>query len=389
MTDLSFTTPQEPLLAARILVEDCNNVLLDVDDIDRKVIAARERERSGLTDPQSLSLGMQAENDKELMQRRGVILSFITSVLRLSSSPILSSSSSNDTYQSPIQSDGVFEVIRACQPSSGHSSHLSLFMQRVMMLSKGRKMLSRTLLTLASTPFAGSQPQANPHALHLIWAALRTSHLFFGAPSSNQANPSTSFLFYLTGSSSSIGASDATSALAESSSKVAYALIEAMQRIVSAPDHVTGCLEALCQGLGFSSVQKKGAPPLPPTASILPFLRTNKAAVTTPLSQSRGEWLGDVIVMLMARGQELRHEDHGSVTQRWMAASQRLAELILAHLSGVAFILASASQSGGLNASMAATLRSLAGREVIAAVSIHVLDETKARMQAALTALGI
>lgn len=89
-------------------MEDCNNVLLDVDDIDRKLIAARARERSGV-EPQSLSSGMQAENDKELIQRRGVLLSFISSVLRLPPSPCLSSSPS-DTYQSSNQSDGVFEV---------------------------------------------------------------------------------------------------------------------------------------------------------------------------------------------------------------------------------------------------------------------------------------
>jgi hypothetical protein len=254
-----------------------------------------------------------------------------------------------------------------------------------MMLSKGRKMISRTLLTLS----VSFNPKSNPQALHLIWAALRTSHLFFGAPTSPQVNSATSFLFYLTGSSSSTGASDAASALAESSSKVAHALVEAVQRIVSSPDHITGCLEALCQGLGYSTVQKKGAPPLPPTASILPLLRTNKAAVSGPLSPSRNEWLGDVIIKLMARGQELMADGTGLVAQRWAAAAQQMAELILAHLGGVSFILSSASQSGGVNASVAAALKSLAGKEVIAAVLPHVDEQTRAMVQGGLTKLGI
>lgn len=93
-------------------MEDCNNVLLDLDDIDRMVIAVRAREKSGSMEPQPLSVGMQAEVDKELVNRRGVLLSFITSVLRLPSSPLLSSPSA-DAYQSANQTDGVFEVKQA------------------------------------------------------------------------------------------------------------------------------------------------------------------------------------------------------------------------------------------------------------------------------------
>lgn len=256
------------------------------------------------------------------------------------------------------------------------------------MLSKGRKMLSRTLLTLSAS-HPGLNPQPNPMSIHLLWAALRSAHLFFGAQPSSQVNAPTSFLFYLTGSSPSIGASDVASALAESSAMVAHALAEAIQRIVSSSDHIVGCLEALCQGLGASTTQKKGAPPLPPTAAILPFLRTNKAVVAGPLSQPRNEWLGDVTIKLMEKGRELVAHDQGTVAQRWSAASQRLAELILAHLGAVAYIAASASQSGGINPSVAAALKPLAGREVTHAVAAHVDELTKDRMMAGLATLGV
>ena len=305
-------------------MEDCTSNLLDVDDIDRKITAARARERAGHPDPNSLSSGMMAEDNRGLMQRRGQLLSGIISPFRLPTTPLLSQSSSpSDPYQSSHQSDGVF--------------------QRVMMLSKGRKLLSRVLLTLNS-PLQGSSN--NPQAIHLIWAALRASHLFFGAsPSGSATNPATSFLFYLTGSSP-VGGSDAASALADSSSRVAQALIEAMQSIVSSPGDITSCLESLTYGLSLSTVSKKGAPPPHPTASILPLIRTNKAVASGSLSQSRHEWLSDVIVKLITRGQEVLSAGlvDSSVIQRWSAAAQRMAELLTAHLGGVAFLLKSPSQ---------------------------------------------
>lgn len=372
---------QEPLLAARIMVEDCMSLLLDVDDIDRKVKAARARvgglnaplqkEEGGGT-PSTLSAGMQAEDTRSLNQRRSLLLSGIISSFHLPTLPIpLHPQGQADTaYAFQGQTDGVF--------------------QSVMMLSKGRKMLSRVILALCSSDPA---PQATPQAMHLLYATLRNVNLFFGTPSSSLPNSSTSFLFYLTGSSPIGGGSDASSALADASSLVAHSIVIALQRMPMTPGEITSCLEALTYGLMSSSVQKKGSTPLPPTASILPLIRTNKASLPSSSGMNRSSsqlWLGEIIIKVMNQGQELMahptsHQQPGlgyglEVMTKWQSASIRMAELMIAHLNGVAFIHSAAAQSGNV-AGVANVIQSLAGRDIIASIVPHVSnDELRTRM---------
>ena len=139
---------QEPLLAARIMIEDCMCLLLDVDDIDRMFIMA-----DGYR-----------EDEMQLRQRRSLLMEGFAASLRLPDTSML-----NITHPPPSldgrmeSSDGVF--------------------LRLMALHKGRVMLARALRLLypslqAEARAMGVGPVRSP-PLRLAWALLRNLRVLF------------------------------------------------------------------------------------------------------------------------------------------------------------------------------------------------------------------
>ncbi|KAL0039498.1 hypothetical protein WJX79_010600 [Trebouxia sp. C0005] len=139
---------QEPLLAARIMIEDCMCLLLDVDDIDRMFIMA----------------GGYREDEMQLQQRRSLLMEGFAASLRLPDTSMLSTAQPSPASDSKLESsDGVF--------------------LRLMALPKGRVMLARALRLLHPSPQAearsiGVGPVRSP-PLRLAWALLRNLRVLF------------------------------------------------------------------------------------------------------------------------------------------------------------------------------------------------------------------
>ena len=170
---------QEPLLAARIMIEDCLNLLLDVDDIDRIFkSAAAKGAGAGMMPPPPPAVNADGkaahplrmpEAAEDLLQRRALLLAGITSSFRLPTTPTIPPSDGGSPSPMPASGDGIFH--------------------RVMVLAKGRNVLARTLRVLAPPPLPplpnGAQrplpsvPHLDP--IHLLWASLRGAVLLFGA----------------------------------------------------------------------------------------------------------------------------------------------------------------------------------------------------------------
>ena len=139
----------EPLLAARIMIEDCMCLLLDVDDIDRMFIMA-----DGFR-----------EDEMQLRQRRSLLMEGFAASLRLPDTSMLNITPHPPSPQDPRleSSDGVF--------------------LRLMALHKGRVMLARDLRLLYPSPQAearsmGVGPVRSP-PLRLAWALLRNLRVLF------------------------------------------------------------------------------------------------------------------------------------------------------------------------------------------------------------------
>jgi len=139
---------QEPLLAARIMIEDCMCLLLDVDDIDRMFIMA----------------GGYREDEMQLQQRRSLLMEGFAASLRLPDTSMLNTAQPSPASDSRLEStDGVF--------------------LRLMALHKGRVMLARALRLLYPSPQAearsmGVGPVRSP-PLRLAWALLRNLRVLF------------------------------------------------------------------------------------------------------------------------------------------------------------------------------------------------------------------
>ena len=119
---------QEPALAARIMIEDCMALILDVQDVDRIFIA---------------SGGRNIENEDALKQRRTLLMEGLASSLRLSEAPQGKAS----------DSDGVF--------------------LRLLTRNKGRVLASRALKMIHPPEEMNLSPTKVAPNYRVLWALLR------------------------------------------------------------------------------------------------------------------------------------------------------------------------------------------------------------------------
>lgn len=159
---------QEPLLAARIMIEDCMCLLLDVDDIDRMFIMA-----DGFR-----------EDEMQLRQRRSLLMEGFAASLRLPDTSMLNITHPPSPQDARLESsDGVF--------------------LRLMALHKGRVMLARALRLLFPSPHPETRSMGGVAAhrppLRLAWALLRNLRVLFtpgglrAAPGAGQSPKHTPF----------------------------------------------------------------------------------------------------------------------------------------------------------------------------------------------------
>ena len=117
------------MLAARIMVEDCMSLLLDVDDIERMF-------------RQGVAKGMRVEGADALMQRRAVLMEGLASSLRLPDEAVLAGAHSDAAAGDKSSSDGVF--------------------LRLVTLPKGRRLLAQSLAGSSLPLSLPAAPQIAP-----------------------------------------------------------------------------------------------------------------------------------------------------------------------------------------------------------------------------------
>jgi DNA topoisomerase 2-associated protein PAT1 len=363
---------QEPRLAARIMLEDCLALLLDVDDIDRCFAAAAAR-------------GVLPPDADGLRTRRALLAAGITSSFNLPPTPQgITSSQQGDGQQGGGTGDGVF--------------------LRVLMLPKGRTMLARALRTLLSSPptpngITQHQQQAKSAALNssgmpevaggahhpqlLLWALLRNAHNIFG--------------------SAGMVAGDAARQieLVDATHRLAAAARDGISKLAT-PAALLSALQAYVAALQAHSAAQ--GPASSPTDALLPYASTrtgssSSSATTSGSGQAPAggtgtqsaaapslnpavppDWLGEVVASLLQRGDQVGMEDApGGVQQAWSEAVQCVVSSHEKHLEALAVVHSAAHTAG--NREALGLVRSLTCRPLAQALMGHVSEGQRARLR--------
>lgn len=319
---------QEPLLAARIMVEDCMNLLLDVDDIDRCFASAAAR-------------GAPVADAEQMSQRRALLVAGITSSFRLPSMPA---------------------AVGVNDAAGGGSSNSDGVFLRIMGLPKGRTLLARTLRVLM--PAAGaeenvssatSSADTNPHLL--LWAFMRNAIRIFGAPVQG-LDPSSE------------------RSLLENTHKLAGAARQAVLKLSSA-QHVVDVLTAFVTGTKqhIASLPSNSSPM---DAAMLPLANTRSAVTGTSSTAGAGhqEWLGEVLQAVVQRADQLGRED---MPWEWQQLVSSLVGLVLKHLEVLQMVHAAAAASN--NSEALALVVSLTCKPLVHALSGHTSEHQRAQLR--------
>ncbi|GAB4820628.1 hypothetical protein N2152v2_007674 [Parachlorella kessleri] len=281
---------QEPLLAARIMIEDCMALLLDVEDIDRIFGAAG---------------AAQLEAEGALRTRRVLLMEGFAVSLRLPESPVPSKAHrtpSSDELSAAAAEPG--SAGGAGGPSGRPEMGDGVFL-RLMSLPKGKTLTARALRLVyppaaAEGPRSGSsqslggggdtpkaagaagaggdqQPQGPPN-LRVVWAVMRNLRaLFSGRTSAGR------------GGKDGFAAKDDLAA----SSKLAVSAASLLRQLPHA-HAVCDCLDAVLAG-DLDGAGLAGA-----DALLMPLLAPGHKA-----SDTQVPWLGSVLEALLQRAAEL------------------------------------------------------------------------------------
>eukprot|EP00798_Chlamydomonas_sp_ICE-L_P012608 gene12608-15834_t len=377
---------QEPLLAARMMVEDCMHLLLDVDDLDR--IFASAHARSG---PRATSRLPPPHSAKRLRLRRVMLLAGIAESFRLPDSP-----------------DGSTPPQAAAEPATGGRND-GVFL-RIMALPKGRGLLAQTLRLLeppshqanavdeeeapawmddstAETGTSASIPTSIKQPIHLLWAVLRSAGTMFspqGLGVSASAGPDAALV--------AKSMADATSRLATS---VSYASVK-----LQTPEHLVDALTSLLTGLEKQWQQRQKEPsqssfteakPGTP-ADILPL--ANMRAGENPQKQ---DWLGEAIAALVSRAEglglfsscsALKQEITGidaTLQVKWDRVVEKLFAALLRHLDGLAVLHAAAQANNSAETKI--LVRNLLCQPLMRAMAAQASEEQRRTLKDAMKEL--
>ncbi|KAF6262693.1 hypothetical protein COO60DRAFT_1699132 [Scenedesmus sp. NREL 46B-D3] len=266
---------QEPMLAARIMIEDCMLLLSDVEDIDRMFAAAAAAAggAAGGMAPQGGPVLIAPAQAQMLLHRRAALLGGIAASFRLPNAPTLPSAKDGAAAATAAGGDGVFI--------------------RLMGLPKGRALVNKTLRLMFSAPPSaagkgGKGAAADAAAacagggsksvgLDVIWALLRNAELTFGPAVAAAA-----------GSEAGRRMTNATVALSAAASE--------MVKRLSAAEEAVACLAACIAGLEACAAATTAAG----ASQLLPLFPAGRLP-----ADGSPDWLGGVLASLLLRSSEL------------------------------------------------------------------------------------
>ena len=351
---------QEPMLAARIMIEDCMALILDVQDIDRIYTAAA-------------STGGRIENEVALRQRRSLLMNGLTASLRLPDGALLGDA---EQQASGGGSDGVF--------------------LRLLALPKGQNLAARALQQLY--PPAEAAPPPPPSAksgepagtaaaseepnLRILWAILRNVRALFGGGATKAT----------TTSSKSGAVADAQNA----ASRVARTAADVIKRLHS-PASVCAALSALVHGdldatrsCTAAAAGGGGDGMDDPEAVLLPLFPPGVESA----AQHQFPWLVDILAALLQRGAEFELSSGSSASggdeaevSEWKKDFTALYSAVLQHIEALAEVAGAAAAEG--DAEVAAEVQKLIPVELARSLLQHCSKERGDAVKKALTAVGM
>jgi DNA topoisomerase 2-associated protein PAT1 len=323
---------QEPMLAARIMIEDCMALILDVQDIDRIFTAAA-------------SSGQPIENEAALRQRRTLLMDGLSASLRLPDGAIAVSGDSSS-------SDGVF--------------------LRLLALPKGQNLAARALQQLyppgeaaTAAENSGDAKAAEPN-LRILWAILRNVRAVFAG--SIAAGPS---------SGKATAAADAQAA----ASSVAAAASDVIHRLHTR-EAVCDALSALTHG----DLDAIAAGSDDPEAVLLPLF----APGVESAAKHHFPWLVDMLTALLQRAAEFELSDadktDDACSKTWSTEFSALYEAVERHIDALAE--ASAAAASEKDTEGVEEIKKLVPVELARSMLQHCSKERAEKLKSTLTTLG-
>lgn len=251
---------QEPMLAARIMTEDCMALILDVQDIDRIFVAAAQGA---------------IENEMALLQRRTLLMDGLAASLRLPETPS-------------------FEDVGALQNGEGGRSD-GVFL-RLLSLPKGKTLAAKALRIIYPPLQCTKREKVEPN-LKLVWAHLRHARLVFEAQAVAAAATQHALAGVAPGTTKNAAttssATNTTGELYGLLSKVALALVDVLKRL-----HDAGAVIDAFSAIVSGDLLKRGDDD--EESKLLPLFAPGERAADT-----KYPWLAQVLVALLQRASEL------------------------------------------------------------------------------------
>jgi DNA topoisomerase 2-associated protein PAT1 len=323
---------QEPMLAARIMLEDCMALILDVQDIDRIFVAGT---------------GGRIENEAALLQRRTLLMDGLAASLRLPEHAVASA-----RKEAGAPSDGVF--------------------LRLLTLPKGKTLAARALQQLypPSEIMDRSGTSKMEPNLRILWAVLRNARaLFGGAPMPAVA-----------------GGKAAIEAALGTASKVAEAASDVIKRLHS-PQAVCDALSAVTHG---DLIPSSEALENDPELVLLPLFAPGDSS-----SETRYRWLSDVLRALLQRGAEFelssgaKNNVQGGeqAVESWLEQFPKLYGVVSGHVLALSGAAVAAKEEGDRDG--VEELKRMVPVGLVRSFLPHCGKEQGDELRSALTSMGL
>jgi DNA topoisomerase 2-associated protein PAT1 len=329
---------QEPMLAARIMIEDCMALILDVQDIDRIFTAAATSEQP-------------IENESALRQRRTLLMDGLSASLRLPDGAVASAGGAGGDSSS---SDGVF--------------------LRLLALPKGQNLAARALQQLyppdeaaTAAENSGEAKAAEPN-LRILWAILRNVRAIFAGPVAPSGGKGTAAI-------ATADAQAAASSVAAAASDVIHRL-HTRQAVCDALSALThGDLDAIAAGSDD------------PEAVLLPLF----APGVESAAKHHFSWLVDMLTALLQRAAEfeLTSSDKNAddaTSKAWSQEFSTLHEAVERHIDALAEAAAAAASENDTEG--VEEIKKLMPVELARSMLQHCSKDRAEKLKSTLTKLG-
>jgi len=280
---------EDPVLAAHVMMEDCMHLLLDVDDLDRKVLA------------------MDAAPPKWVLEHREALMNGLAEALQI------------HTSTHGAEKGDAEELASGTKKSDD-------MLRRICLLRKGRHVIAKALGAIVP-PYP--VPPGQFAASHrILWAVLRCARRIFR----HRSLPVELFDM----DEARVVAQEGD--LVPGTVKVAEQLSRALQVLPSAAD-LCDALEALCAG----DLVPKDEEQITVVDLLLPLRPDGDPGDKTLVLRP---WLGAVLVTIMSKAEEAGADQD----PRWPGMFKKIYHVIRDHLCTIAEVYKAAKESGSTEA---------------------------------------